>query len=154
MFFHLLTHRCKIWYLKLIKKYIMKQISIVWILRCWTRMQITSWFDNIIVFQNFQILFATSMNRYLCNLIVKNSYDMSTMWNRQKMIEKSIRKKCIDVKNANSNFSILIKFCQKIKSINMRKNQIFSTLFVFLDRVFVFLDRVSVLQNRICNIIA
>ena len=50
----------------------------------------------------------------------------------------------IDAKNAKSNFFDLIKICQKIKSINMRKNQIFSTLFVFFDRVFA-------LQNRICN---
>ena len=41
----------------------------------------------------------------------------------------------IDAKNANSNFSDLTKICQKIKSINMRKNQIFS---VFLDRILVF----------------
>ena len=47
----------------------------------------------------------------------------------------------IDAKNANSNFFDLIKICQRIKSINMRKNQIFSTLFVFLDRIFI-------LQNR------
>ena len=47
----------------------------------------------------------------------------------------------INAKNANSNFFDLIKICQNIKSINMRKNQIFS----------VFFDRVSVLQNRICN---
>ena len=49
-----------------------------------------------------------------------------------------------DAKNANSNFFDLIKICQKIKSINMRKNQIFSTLFVFFDRI-------SALQNRKCN---
>ena len=69
---------------------------------------------------------------------------MSTRCAKLKTIEKSIRKTYIDAKNANSNFSDLIKFCQKIKSINMRKNQIFS----IFDRVFVFLDRVSVLQNR------
>ena len=40
----------------------------------------------------------------------------------------------IDTKNAYSSFSILIKICQRIKSINMRKNSIFSTLFVFFDR--------------------
>ena len=50
----------------------------------------------------------------------------------------------IDAKNAKSSFSDLTKICQKIKSISMRKNQIFSTLFVFLDRV-------SALQNRVCN---
>ena len=44
----------------------------------------------------------------------------------------------IDAKNAKSSFSDLIKILQRIKSINMRKNQIFSTLFVFFDRVFVF----------------
>ena len=48
----------------------------------------------------------------------------------------------IDAKNTNSNFSDLTKHCQKIKSINMRKSQIFSTLIVF------FFDRVFVLQNR------
>ena len=53
----------------------------------------------------------------------------------------------IDAKSADSNFSDLTKICQRIKSISMRKNQISSTLFVFLDRVFVF-DRVSALQNR------
>ena len=53
----------------------------------------------------------------------------------------------IDAKNAKSNFFDLIKICQKIKSINMRKNQIFS----IFDRIFVFFDRVFVLQNRICN---
>ena len=41
----------------------------------------------------------------------------------------------IDAKSANSNFSDLTKICQRIKSINMRKNQIFS---VFFDRVFAF----------------
>ena len=76
---------------------------------------------------------------------------MSIRCQKLKMIKKSIKKimhrmrrTCIDAKNANSNFSDLTKFCQKIKSINMRKNQIFSILFVFLDRVFA-------LQNRICN---
>ena len=44
----------------------------------------------------------------------------------------------IDAKNAKSNFFDLIKICQKIKSISMRKNQIF----------LVFFDRVFVLQNR------
>ena len=34
------------------------------------------------------------------------------------------------------------KFCRKFKSICMRKNQIFSTLFIF------FLDRIFALQNR------
>ena len=47
----------------------------------------------------------------------------------------------IDAKNANSNFFDLTKICQKIKSISMRKNQIFSILF----------DRVSALQSRVCN---
>ena len=69
---------------------------------------------------------------------------MSIRCEKLKMIEKSIQKKCIDAKNANSNFSDLIKICQKIKSISMRKNQIFSTLFVFLNRI-------SALQNRKCN---
>ena len=55
----------------------------------------------------------------------------------------------IDTKNANSNFSILIKICQKIKSINMRKNSIFSTLFVFFDRIFVLRNKnVIWLHNR------
>ena len=73
---------------------------------------------------------------------------MSIRCEKLKIIEKSIKKMmyrmcqtCIDAKNAKSNFFDLIKICQKIKSINMRKNQIFSTLFVFFDRVFV-------LQNR------
>ena len=64
------------------------------------------------------------------------------------MIEKSIKKiihrmrrACIDAKNAKLNFSDLTKICRRIKSISMRKNQTFSTLFVFLDRVLV-------LQNR------
>ena len=47
----------------------------------------------------------------------------------------------IDTKNANSSFFDLIKLCQRIRSISMRKDQIFSTLFVFFDRVFA-------LQNR------
>ena len=49
----------------------------------------------------------------------------------------------IDAKNAKSNFFDLTKICQKIKSINMRKNQIF---FVFFDRIFALQN-----QNRICN---
>ena len=53
----------------------------------------------------------------------------------------------IDATSAKSNFSDFIKLCQKIKSISMRKDQIFSVF----DRVFVFLDRVSALQNRVCN---
>ena len=64
------------------------------------------------------------------------------------MIEKSIKKimhrmrdrflrAYIDAKNAYSNFSILTKICQRIKSISMRKDSIFSTLFVFLDRILV-----------------
>ena len=67
------------------------------------------------------------------------------------MVEKSIKKMmhrmreaCIDAKNAKSSFSDLIKICQRIRSISMRKGQIFSTLFVLLDRVLV-------LQDRICN---
>ena len=44
----------------------------------------------------------------------------------------------IDAKRAKSNFSDLTKTCQKIKSISMRKDQIFSVL----------LDRISALQNR------
>ena len=70
---------------------------------------------------------------------------MSIRCEKLKMIEKSIKKMmhrmrrtCIDAKNTKSNFSDLIKICQKIKSINMRKNQIFSVLF----------DRIFVLQNR------
>ena len=47
----------------------------------------------------------------------------------------------IDAKNANSNFSDLTKICQRIKSISMRKDQIFSTLFVSLDRVSALQDR-------------
>ena len=53
----------------------------------------------------------------------------------------------IDATSANSSFSDLTKFCQRIESINMRKNQIFSALFVFLDRIFA-------LQNRVCNVTA
>ena len=70
---------------------------------------------------------------------------MSMRCEKLKMIEKSIKKMmhrmrraCIDAKNAKSNFFDLIKICQEIKSINMRKNQIFS----------IFLDRVFALQNR------
>ena len=32
------------------------------------------------------------MIRYLCDLIVESSWDMSMMWDKEKMIEKSIRK--------------------------------------------------------------
>ena len=73
---------------------------------------------------------------------------MSLRCEKLKMIEKLIKKMihrmretCIDAKNANSNFFDLIKICRKIKSINMRKNQIFS----------IFLDRIFVLRNRKCN---
>ena len=48
----------------------------------------------------------------------------------------------IDAKSANSSFSDLTKICQKIRSISMRKNQIFS----------VFFDRVFALQNRVVMI--
>ena len=78
------------------------------------------------------------MNRFLCNLTVENSLDMSMQCQKLKMIEKSIRKKCTNAKNAESSFSDLIKICQKIKSINMRKDQIFS---IFLDRILVLQDR-------------
>ena len=152
--FHEIKYRYENWYLKLNKRYIMKQISIVWIVRYWRKCKSHYDFDNIIVFQNFQILFATSMIEYSCDLIVENLLNMSMQCQKLKIIEKSIKKvmhrmrrACIDAKNAKSNFSDLIKICQKIKSINMRKNQIFSTLFVFLDRIFVF-DRFFVLQNR------
>ena len=47
----------------------------------------------------------------------------------------------IDVKNANSSFFDVTKICQRIRSISMRKDQIFSTLFVLLDRVFALQDR-------------
>ena len=50
----------------------------------------------------------------------------------------------IDAKNAKSSFFDLIKLCQRIKSISMRKDQISSTLFVLLDRVLA-------LQDRVCN---
>ena len=73
---------------------------------------------------------------------------MSMQCEKLKMIEKSIKKKCIDAMSAESSFFDMTKLCQKIKSISMRKNQIFSTLFVFFDRVFVFFDRVFALQNR------
>ena len=73
---------------------------------------------------------------------------MSMQCEKLKMIEKSIRKKCIDAMSAKSSFFDLTEFCQRIRSINMRKSQIFSTLFVLSDRVFVFFDRVSALQNR------
>ena len=88
------------------------------------------------------------MIRYLCNLTVKSSSNMSMRCETLKMIEKSIRKMmhrmrraCIDAKNAKSSFSDLTKICQRIRSISMRKDQIFSVLF----------DRVSALQNRVCN---
>ena len=55
------------------------------------------------------------------------------------------REACIDAKNAESNFSDLTKFCQRIRSISMRKDQISSALIVLL------LDRVLALQNRVCN---
>ena len=64
------------------------------------------------------------------------------------MIEKSIRKivhrmreTCIDAKNAESNFSDLTKICQRIRSISMRKDSLFSTLFVLLDRTLALRDR-------------
>ena len=44
----------------------------------------------------------------------------------------------IDAKRAESSFSDLTKICQRIRSISMRKDQIFSVL----------LDRVSALQDR------
>ena len=68
------------------------------------------------------------------------------------MIEKSIKKilhrmreACIDAKSAKSNFIDLTKFCQRIKSISMRKDQISSALIVLL------LDRVLALQDRVCS---
>ena len=66
---------------------------------------------------------------------------MSIRCEKLKIIEKLIKKNnasnankflrtYIDAKNANSNFFDLIKICQKIKSINMRKNQIFSIFLI------------------------
>ena len=49
-----------------------------------------------------------------------------------------------DAKSAESSFSDLTKTCQRTRSISMRKGQISSALFVFLDRV-------SALQDRVCN---
>ena len=59
---------------------------------------------------------------------------------RQTKKDREMNKKenASNAKNAKSSFFDLIKFCQRIKSINMRKDQIFSTLFVFLDRILVF----------------
>ena len=63
-----------------------------------------------------------------------------------------MQRTCIDAKRAKSSFSDLIKICQRIRSISMRKDQISSILFdrvlVLLDRVLVLLDRVSALQDR------
>ena len=80
-----------------------------------------------------------------CKMFIKYVNDMKQTKNDRKFNKKV---DASNATNANSNFSDLIKFCQKIKSISMRKNQIFSALFVFLDRVFVFFDRVFALQNR------
>ena len=71
------------------------------------------------------------------------------------MIEKSIRKimnRMRDMhcehtsmqKVQNRAFLIWLKSVREIRSISMRKDQIFSALFVFFDRV-------SALQDRICN---
>ena len=103
-------------------------------------------------FTNFSFHITISLTQYLCDLIVKNSESMSTNWKKWKMIEKSIKKimhrmrdkflrAYIDAKNANSSFSILIKTCQKIRSISMRKDSIFSTLFVLFDRIFALRNR-------------
>ena len=56
----------------------------------------------------------------------------------------------IDAKSADSNFFDLTKICQRIRSINMRKDQIFSVFFdrVLVFRIFVFFDRVFALQGR------
>ena len=73
-------------------------------------------------------------------------------WERREMIEKSIRKimhrmrdrllrTYIDAKSANSSFSILTKICQRIRSISMRKDSIFSALFVLFDRTLALWNR-------------
>ena len=69
-------------------------------------------------------------------------------WERWEMIEKSIKKivhrmreACIDAKSADSSFSTLTKFCQRIRSISTRKDQISSALFVLLDRLLALQDR-------------
>ena len=146
-FFHEIKHRWKIWYLKLNKQYIMKQIFYVWIMRYWRECEshhdliISLWISK---FSNTFCDINESISMWFdCKNFDKYVNDMK---NNRKIDEKNnasnankFLRTYIDAKNANSNFFDLIKICQKIKSINMRKNQIFSTLFVFLDRVFVFL---------------
>ena len=84
----------------------------------------------------------------LCNLIVTDSNDVSIEWERREMIEKSIRsasnarrilRAYIDAKSTNSNFSILIKFRRRIKSINMMKRSIFSAKIILDQTSFLFL---------------
>ena len=58
-----------------------------------------------------------------------------------------MREGCTDAKRAESSFSDLTKTCQRIRSISMRKGQIFSTLFVLLDRVLA-------LQGQECKMTA
>ena len=87
-----MRHRCENWYLELNRKYIVKQVFFVWVVRYWRECKSHHDLDSIIVFQNSQILFATSMIEYLCDLTVKNSLDMSMQCQKLKMIEKSIRK--------------------------------------------------------------
>ena len=67
---------------------------------------------------------------------------VNAIWNAENNREID-KKKVYRCKKCKIEFFDLIKICQKNKSINIRKNQIFSTLFVFFDRV-------SVLQNRFC----
>ena len=152
-FFHEIMHRYNNCYLKLIRKYTMKQIFFVWICRKdesrihWRLIFEFIWwyhwrFANV---SNFLFIITILLIEFICNLIVKNLQNVSTKWKKWKMIEKSIKKimhrmreTCIDTKCVNSNFSDLIKFCRKNKSINMRKNQIFSTLIVFFWSNFCF----------------
>ena len=88
---------------------------------------------------------AISLAQYLCDLAVGGPQDMPTNREKWEMVEKLIRKGMhrmrgrllrayIDAMSADSSFSVLTKACQRIRSINMRKNPISSAFFVFFDR--------------------
>ena len=122
------------------------KMKMFWRFVLWLFRQRHRCFTNI---SNFSFRIAISLIQYLYDLIVRNSKNVSMKWKKRKMIEKSTKKimhrmrdkflrTYIDAMNANSNFSILIKICQRIKSINMRKDSIFS----------IFFDRILVLRNR------
>ena len=153
---HEIVHRYDSWYLELTRRCICE--TSICRLSLSQRREFNALTINIWIHSIFHRYLRSLISH--CDLIASISmwFDcrrfrrLSTKWEKWKMIEKSIRKEMhrmrdrllrayIDAMSANSSVSILTKICQRIKSISMRKDSIFSTLFVLLDRTLALRDR-------------